>query len=594
MKISRYLSICLALAGLFAGCTPADPSEQVPEGVLRIFADRTRIKADGADAVTFKVMYGSKEVTQQPTLTIKVKSENTEFNLANGSTKFSTATAGQYTFSASYYYGGNIESDNAVTVEAMPAAQTQSKYYQKMLGMQFTSVYCPSCPSLSASIESVQAAYPGRISNVSFHVNDMGADPMCIEACGAFFRTLKVSDGLPAFTFNVRKSSQHIISEYSKIVEEMEHQLKNYPAICGVALETSLEAGQIKVTFKINSEVSAEYKYHVFLVEDGLDQYDQMGATENYVHNNVLRYSKSDNVWGLKFNSGKALEAGKEYTQETSIPVDSQWNLDNCRVIVAAMLSTDGGTTYNCNNLNECAVGESADYLYADQPSELYKRTVSVMEFTGQWCAQCPLGASTINYYASEVYPGRMCIMAFHNANGGDGDIFETPEEAVLFSQFNPGGYPGYVLDMSLSGIVNSGTFGRSLDERMKLGSYSSLELEPSIASDEISVKVGLNSLVAASYRLAVYVTEDKIVAKQNNGGTYIDSYTHRHVVRRMLSGSVLGDKLGSVQSGVLAEKTYSFVPDPQWNLDNLSVCVLSIGEDGTVDNAAECKIKQQ
>ena len=364
MKIFKYLALCGAFAAFLSSCTPADSSEQVPEGVLRIFADKTRIKADGVDAVTFKVMYGSKEVTSEPTLKIKVKSESSEYQLATGSSKFSTASAGKYSFTASYYYGGEIEGDNSVSVEALQVSSTASKYYQKMLGMQFTSIYCPSCPSLSASIESIQANYPGRISNVSFHVNDMGEDPMCIEVNGVFFRTLTVASGLPAFALNVRKSTQHIISEYSKMVEEMEHQLQTYPALCGVAVEAALEGSEIKVKFRITSDAASDYKYHIFLVEDGLSQYEQLGALDGYVHNNVLRYSKSDNVWGLKFNSGKALEAGKEYGQESSIPVDPEWKLENCRVIVAAMLSTDGGTTYACNNLNECSIGASADYVY--------------------------------------------------------------------------------------------------------------------------------------------------------------------------------------------------------------------------------------
>lgn len=225
--------------------------------------------------------------------------------------------------------------------------------------------------------------------------------------------------------------------------------------------------------------------------------------------------------------------------------------------------------------------------------SELYKRTVCVMEFTGQWCSQCPTGATTINYYATEVYPERMCIMAFHNANGGNEDIFEIPQEAVLYSMFEPGGYPGYVLDMSLSGTVNSGTFGESLAQRMKAASYSRLELSSSASGDEITVDVELESLISAAYRLAVYVIEDKIVAKQNNGGKYVDDYTHRHVVRRMLSEAVQGDKLGTATAGGKLSKSYSFTPEPSWNRDNLSVCVLSIAGDGTVDNSAECKINK-
>ncbi|MBO5862390.1 MAG: hypothetical protein J6Q88_04545, partial [Bacteroidales bacterium] len=35
-----------------------NPMEEVPEGVLRIFADKTEITADGNEVVTFTVMFG--------------------------------------------------------------------------------------------------------------------------------------------------------------------------------------------------------------------------------------------------------------------------------------------------------------------------------------------------------------------------------------------------------------------------------------------------------------------------------------------------------------------------------------------------------
>lgn len=354
-------SALAAFLFLLPSCGGINTDDVVPEGSVRIFVDKTEMLADGVDAVKFRVMYGSEEITTKKTLTINVKSASTEYSLQPGSGSFSTTAAGRYTFTAKYYYGGDITSDNSVTVEAKSTGSGSSKYYQKMLGMQFTSVLCPSCPSLSKAIEAVQDKYPGRIANVSFHVSAMGTDPMWLKICDIFFTNLKVSDGLPAFAFNVRKSSQHIVSEYAKIVEEMEHQLNSYPSSCGVALETSVEGGKANIKVKITSEVATSLKYHLFIVEDGL-VYDQMGADADYKHNNVLRWCKSDNIWGINFNGGKALEADKEYTSETTVDLGG---LDpkNLRVIAVAMTTFDGGNTYNCNNLSECVLGSSADYI---------------------------------------------------------------------------------------------------------------------------------------------------------------------------------------------------------------------------------------
>lgn len=582
----KVLAFAAALC-TFISCGNIHPDDEVPAGTVRIFADKTEIVADGVDVVNLRVMYGSENITSKQTLVITVKSANGEHTLAPGVGCFSTNVAGKYTFTAKYYYGGDILSDNSVTVEARDSGKGESKYYQKMLGMQFTSVLCPSCPALSKSIEAVQDAYPGRIVNLSFHVSAMGTDPMALRMSDLFFTNLKVSDGLPAFTFNVRKSSDHIVSEYGKIVEEMERQLGNYPASCGVALDTSVEGEEATITVKITSETASAMKYHLFIVEDGLE-YDQMGADSDYRHNNVVRWCKSDNIWGINLNGGKALEPGKEYTTETKVNI-AGLNVANTRVVAVAMSSLDGGNTYGCNNLNECDLGKSAGYVLDEPVTSNFVKHICVMEFTGQWCAQCPEGARTLQYYSSELYPGIMHVLAFHDSDGG-ADDFEIPEENKLYSMFKYDGYPGYVIDMKDVGVLTSGNFGKQLEARYKSAvAKTSVQLKSVIEGGKLAVDAELWSKYASEYRLAAYIVEDKIVAKQNVSGNYQDNYTHRHVVRKMLSSDVRGDALGSVGVDAKKAKTWTADIDPSWNKANLSVCILAIDSDGYVDNVAEC-----
>ena len=71
-KIFAYMAVLFtAFAALSCSGTLDDGSDDaVPEGVLRIFADKTSVTADGNDAVTFKVMFGSEDVSNQKTLQI--------------------------------------------------------------------------------------------------------------------------------------------------------------------------------------------------------------------------------------------------------------------------------------------------------------------------------------------------------------------------------------------------------------------------------------------------------------------------------------------------------------------------------------------
>ena len=97
-------------------------------------------------------------------------------------------------------------------------------------------------------------------------------------------------------------------------------------------------------------------------------------------------------------------------------------------------------------------------------------------------------------------------------------------------------------------------------------------------------------SELTMNYRIAAYVVEDKIVGEQKQStGEMQQDYTHRHVVRKMLSSTVRGDALMSVSAGTEAEKTYSFTVADDWNIDNLSVAVLIMDDKGHVNNMAVC-----
>jgi hypothetical protein len=50
LKNLKYLATLLVGAFAFGSCTVPDDEVVVPDGVLRIFADKQEIAADGADA----------------------------------------------------------------------------------------------------------------------------------------------------------------------------------------------------------------------------------------------------------------------------------------------------------------------------------------------------------------------------------------------------------------------------------------------------------------------------------------------------------------------------------------------------------------
>ncbi len=353
-------SLLLVLAAVFAAvsCVPQD--EVVPEGVLKIFADKENIEADGVDCVTFRVMYGSQDVSNEKTMKLVWVSAGKTVEMSAGANKFSTTAAGEYTFKAYFYSAGEHWSENEITISASPV-KGQKNYHQYVIGEQFTSVGCTNCPALSHQIKEIQKQMPGVLIPLSFHMDYNMTDPMTTEATALFYKAYGMT-GLPFFNLNMRKRDNGVNRE--AIRQAIEEELELYPATCGVAIESSYDkaSNEASIIVKITSNVSARYKYHVFLLEDGIE-YTQSGATPDYIHDNVVRKMFSHDITGLNINKKEALTPGVQVTAEHKAVLERGWNPENMRVVVAALTSTDGGVTYTCNNANVCALGESVDYL---------------------------------------------------------------------------------------------------------------------------------------------------------------------------------------------------------------------------------------
>jgi hypothetical protein len=377
MKLARYivsaisfiaLAACSGTADPNSGTQTKDPLKYVPEGVLRIFADKTEISADGNDEVTFTVMFGSEDVSNAKTLQLIRNFNGDEKYMAYGANKFSTVTAGTYTFSAKYYYAGNNYTDNSVTVEAKPFFNGEEKNYKRQyLGTLFTSTGCNSCPLAAKGLKQLQADNPGEIILAAFHADMVVPDPMTIAETYEFQTALGGFQGLPAFFWNMREESYTGGSAFS---ESFAEEKDAYDTYSGVAVETTYDEGSSKldVNIGITSNVPSVFRYMVILVEDDIPakgEYEQNGQNENYVHYNVVRKVLT-NVTGEKINDNLPLTVGVEVKASKSVTLSKDWNPENMRVIVAAMTSEDGGYNWTVNNVNECKVGGSVSYLYEE------------------------------------------------------------------------------------------------------------------------------------------------------------------------------------------------------------------------------------
>ena len=276
-----------------SSCRGQSDDNVVPDGVLRVFADRTTITADGSDMVTFTVMFGSEDVSTARTLQLVRTIDGNEKLMNYGVNTFSTTIPGTYTFKAEFYRAGRYYSDNEVEVvaEASVADGETKPWVQKILGFQFTSVGCVNCPLLSSNLKLVQENFEGRLVVASFHKDFNTTDPMKHTSTELYYKLLN-KQGLPQFCPNLITEEEFIIvNEYEKIVAAMDRVEQEYLATCGVAIDSDLVVDNggrdLKVKVKITSNTPSAYRYQVFLVEDGIEAY-QEGAGSGYIHNNVV------------------------------------------------------------------------------------------------------------------------------------------------------------------------------------------------------------------------------------------------------------------------------------------------------------------
>ncbi|MBE6238523.1 MAG: Omp28-related outer membrane protein [Bacteroidales bacterium] len=225
-----------------------------------------------------------------------------------------------------------------------------------------------------------------------------------------------------------------------------------------------------------------------------------------------------------------------------------------------------------------------------------FEKHVALWEFTGAWCANCPQGYTNMNFVvqSNSLFKERVHEMAFHSDTSGDDPLaIDQTDKIMMDMNVASFGFPSYVVDMYLGGsLVESVNIKEHLNEAFEdNGPCCGVAVSSELAAGRASVNVRLFPEMSGSWRTAVYVVEDKVKAYQKDGMKEHEQYTHRHVVRQIVSETYKGDRIGSgmAVAGKEVEATYEIAVDDAWNLEETYVYVLAIGSDGRVNNMNFC-----
>ncbi|MFI3323656.1 MAG: Omp28-related outer membrane protein [Rikenellaceae bacterium] len=368
-KILASFMLLLAL-GLSACESSSDSNneeqQQMPEGQGELSVDRIRIISNGVDKATFAVTCEGVDVTDSSIFYQSGSSEPLEGNT------FSVSVSGDYDFYATY----SDLSTSTVTVTAGPTVSSvpddpnasSTVFDHTMLLMQFTGTECTYCPTAISAIDKILESdeYSSKIEHVAIH-SYKNTDPYYnIYAIG--LSVYMSPAAYPGIFFDFDKSSgqytfMSVDECYLRLTTLIDERHTSSPSV-GLAAATSIRSSIISANIGVKAAVAGEYRVGMMLLENGLYAY-QYGSSGIIEHANVVRAvaeraEESDYI-GVSVGS---LEAGESTSVILDINVDSEWELDNCHLVIyVTALDSDSGC-YVVENVIRCVTEGSVAYQY--------------------------------------------------------------------------------------------------------------------------------------------------------------------------------------------------------------------------------------
>lgn len=184
-------------------------------------------------------------------------------------------------------------------VQIMPVVvDSDRQFYRNSAIIRFTGVYCGFCPWMSEGVELAKERMPDRLVSINFHAQsysnpDYGL--VCEES-----RDMEDFYGVnsyPYANFNNIAQIQNAAAEVlSGVITDLATEaIEHYPSKTGImAVSECSDDGDISINAVVATKESLDYSVVVWILEDGLE-YPQNGASDDYVHNYVVRGSLSDN-----------------------------------------------------------------------------------------------------------------------------------------------------------------------------------------------------------------------------------------------------------------------------------------------------------
>ena len=214
-----------------------------------------------------------------------------------------------------------------------------------------------------------------------------------------------------------------------------------------------------------------------------------------------------------------------------------------------------------------------------------------IEEFTSNSCTYCPLGLNMLK----TLYNMRddIAMVAIHG-NQSSVDPSNTAQCDTLFNYMGAGGWPYAAFDRSVGweddeniacGIGYYEQYHQQvaqelssfLDQLAEAPSFATININSTIDEETNEATITIDGQVTPDFfemmgddaKLTVYLTEDSLIYRQLNQGTWVSRFQHDHVLRLAL-GSVFGNALNI--TGETFKNEFTVTLPTTWNTDKMEV----------------------
>jgi len=223
-----------------------------------------------------------------------------------------------------------------------------------------------------------------------------------------------------------------------------------------------------------------------------------------------------------------------------------------------------------------------------------FNKKVLIEDFTGTWCGFCPRVSFAIEQVKDRTDDA--VVVAIHR---GGSDPYNFNGAVPLENQIGLSGYPTAMLNRNTTWGYPE-TSNNSINQAVNLTSGINPKIGIALETETISnsslvkvkVKFGRNF---NNLKLVVYALEDKLFHDQTNytqyygGSSTITNFQHDHVLRAVLTNSILGDNItGSTNFDEEYSKTFNFNIPTNINTTNLKFVAFIIDSSNMALNSRE------